>query len=607
MALAAGNGCTAHLTDGVNGPRCEGVPTTPVLTWDPVARRRRSTWSTSAGTRRSPTCSSRRRPSHRPATRCTPRRSTTSRTPTPTSRATSLSTGSSARAARSASAARRRCRPPAWPPTPSSSCRPPCRPSPLADVTTGELNFSWDDYYVTNRATTVGAPATRQGVQSAMQYRIQVDTDTAFQAPLVDERVVDQAAYTAFDRLYPEGKLLLAGPGDRLRRQRPHLVGAAARDQQVDHAARDRGARRRQPGRGHRPAALERAGVRRLLRRRGLQGRRPELLDRQPGRRRPTASRPAPTSPTPRCRRPARRTAGACASGTPHDNPGPWTTGRFFVKSTVPTLLSPAPARPSRPTRRCWPGSRWRVRPLPGERRRPRPAATSRRSRPPRRRTPSSTAAPPAPTRGRSPPSTATGSRSAPRARPSPWTPASRWCAAVEIQSPGGTGVGRHAHEHGPAVFDPADATLTYQWLRNGSQIFSATEPTYTLTAQDFAIGISLRVTGEACRLRRRDDGQQRHRRDGRRCPAGHQPADDHRDAAVRIEPCPSPPAPGRSPARPSSTSGYGPAHPSRERRAPTTRSPRQTPARTCPSRCWRPRPDSPTARRPHRPSSWRS
>ena len=36
--LASGGGCSVRLnSDGVTGPRCENVPTTPVLRWDPIA------------------------------------------------------------------------------------------------------------------------------------------------------------------------------------------------------------------------------------------------------------------------------------------------------------------------------------------------------------------------------------------------------------------------------------------------------------------------------------------------------------------------------------------------------------------------------------------
>ena len=87
---------------------------------------------------------------------------------------------------------------------------PAVNPLPLAVNATGEstgsgaANFRWTDYYVTNRAST-WATTGETGTQSAMQYRVQVDTDTAFQAPFVDQQVVDQASYTAFDRLLPRG------------------------------------------------------------------------------------------------------------------------------------------------------------------------------------------------------------------------------------------------------------------------------------------------------------------------------------------------------------------------------------------------------------------
>jgi hypothetical protein len=67
-----------------------------------------------------------------------------------------------------------------------------------------EITFSWNDYFDTNHATTwFGEKST----QSAKNYRVQVDDEPSFSAPLVDERVVDQATYTAFDTLFPEGTL----------------------------------------------------------------------------------------------------------------------------------------------------------------------------------------------------------------------------------------------------------------------------------------------------------------------------------------------------------------------------------------------------------------
>jgi len=67
-----------------------------------------------------------------------------------------------------------------------------------------EITFAWDDYHASNASTSwLG----ETGNQSAKGYRIQVDTEPSFQAPLLDDQTVDQTTYTAFDRIYPEGTL----------------------------------------------------------------------------------------------------------------------------------------------------------------------------------------------------------------------------------------------------------------------------------------------------------------------------------------------------------------------------------------------------------------
>lgn len=67
-----------------------------------------------------------------------------------------------------------------------------------------EISFDWQDYWETNQATSwLGEFST----QSARGYHIQVDNEPSFQAPLLDDKVVDQSTYTAPDRLYPEGTL----------------------------------------------------------------------------------------------------------------------------------------------------------------------------------------------------------------------------------------------------------------------------------------------------------------------------------------------------------------------------------------------------------------
>jgi hypothetical protein len=67
---------------------------------------------------------------------------------------------------------------------------------------TSEITFSWDDYYDTNQATTWNGETSNQ---TAKQYRIQVDDDPSFGTP-IDNQLVDQATYTEWSKLYPDGK-----------------------------------------------------------------------------------------------------------------------------------------------------------------------------------------------------------------------------------------------------------------------------------------------------------------------------------------------------------------------------------------------------------------
>lgn len=66
-----------------------------------------------------------------------------------------------------------------------------------------EITFSWQDYHDTNQATVWRG---EQANQSAQLYRVQVDTEPSFSTP-IDDIEVDQSTYTAFKKLYPEGKL----------------------------------------------------------------------------------------------------------------------------------------------------------------------------------------------------------------------------------------------------------------------------------------------------------------------------------------------------------------------------------------------------------------
>ena len=73
-----------------------------------------------------------------------------------------------------------------------------------------DVTFTWRDYLATNQDETT--PGSHSGVASvepdveAMQYRVQVDDDPNFQSPL-DTAVVDQTTYTAYGNTYPEGPL----------------------------------------------------------------------------------------------------------------------------------------------------------------------------------------------------------------------------------------------------------------------------------------------------------------------------------------------------------------------------------------------------------------
>lgn len=71
-----------------------------------------------------------------------------------------------------------------------------------SDPAGNEITFTWDDYFDTNQG--YEWPQTGElSYQSAKQYRIEV----FFEGNVIDRQVVDQPTYTAFDKLYPEGTL----------------------------------------------------------------------------------------------------------------------------------------------------------------------------------------------------------------------------------------------------------------------------------------------------------------------------------------------------------------------------------------------------------------
>lgn len=488
--LAAGGGCTAHLTDGVNGPRCEGVPTTPVLTWDPVPGaalymvyvsrdkgftnllEQSSSIPSTSNTMYAPTLDNEShtypdvegdRPLYWFIRPC---RTIGECGPSPVS-TSGMATNAFVKLS------------------------PAAQPFAVADATKGELGFSWRDYYVTNQMTTWGTTS-ETSTQSAMQYRVQVDTDTAFQAPFVDERTVDQAAYTAFDRLYPEGELFwrvqaIDSDGNGLTWSAPQPINKSTTPLELVAPTADSSVEGTVPLRWKAQAFVGSYDVE------VYKGDDPNFSI---GNRVFAANRiktssyvadtPLPSSGTAYRWRVRKRDTS--------DNPGPWTTGRFFVKSSLPTLLSPAPgaAQPANAPVLAW-------QPMAG--------ATTYQvtavSTTGRNIASVETAGTSYAVTVAAPTGTYTWEVTGLDSDRKPIGSASttftvdagvKVVRAVEIQSPGGTGVGATLTSTAP-IFNPADATTTYQWLRNGNPIYNATEPTYILTAQDFSIGISLKVT----------------------------------------------------------------------------------------------------------------
>lgn len=378
------------------------------------------------------------------------------------------------------------------------------------DPTKGEITFSWNDYYDTNHSIQ-WAQTGEDRPQSAMQYRIQVDDTESFGTGngLVDERTVDQATYTAFDTLYPEGTLYwrvqaIDSKGDALGNgrlswsetktftkssPRVELTGPVD-NQSVPGTAALRW--KPQPF-----AAQYKVEVYKNN----------DITFSAPNRVvlatvRTTAY--APTTPLP-------------VSATPYvwrvqridtdGNPGPWSwggnvdpsgnpVGRFTVASGLLELTSPAPGGVQPPngpvlTWRDYPGAvKYNVEvtaPAGGF------AATGQ-----------TVATAFAPTNN-----FATGTY--------PWKVTALDAASnvlgsaqssfvvdarlvatapPQVQAPSGTGVGATLTST-PPVWNQADVTMTYQWLRDGQPIAGATGTTYVLTVADYNKVISLRVTGK--------------------------------------------------------------------------------------------------------------
>jgi len=90
-----------------------------------------------------------------------------------------------------------------------------------ASSVTSEPAFSWTDYYDTNQGTPYQG-GSDPSYQTARTYRIQISQSATFNS-LVDDREVDQPFYTPQRPDPAAGAPLLARPGGRPRRQPPHV------------------------------------------------------------------------------------------------------------------------------------------------------------------------------------------------------------------------------------------------------------------------------------------------------------------------------------------------------------------------------------------------
>ena len=139
-------------------------------------------------------------------------------------------------------------------------------------VTSSEVSFDWNDYFDTNRATTWRGELSNQ---SAMQYRVQVSTSDTFSTRL-DDVLVDQSTYTAYDRLYPDGTLywrVQAIDGDS-----NGLAWSTVRSFVKSSPSASSATRSAAPTFGHDAVPLAGTAVQRVVPHRGLQERRCDVL-----------------------------------------------------------------------------------------------------------------------------------------------------------------------------------------------------------------------------------------------------------------------------------------------------------------------------------------
>lgn len=359
-----------------------------------------------------------------------------------------------------------------------------------SDPTGNEISFTWDDYFATNQA--YAWPQTGElSYQSAKQYRIEV----SFEGNVIDRQVVDQASYTASDRLYPEGTLewrvqaidsddngLTWSATKQLVKKSPQVaLTSPVNNTTVAGTTPFRWS----------PQAFASSYE--------IEINRNDDTTFAAGTRVTSATGVRTSAFSPSVPLPASSSAYVWhvrridASG----NKGPWSApGRFFVGSGNVTMLAPTAGTSVSPN---GPVLQWQ--PVAG-------AATY------------SVTAAPVGGSGTQVSATTVATAYAPPAYLTmggyQWTVVARdgngnevarasstftvdsqiqAVQAPEIQSPGGTGVGKTLTVR-EVSWNMSGVDTTYQWMRDGSAMFSATGTSYTLTTDDFGKVITVRATG---------------------------------------------------------------------------------------------------------------
>jgi hypothetical protein len=219
--LGTADACTSRLNaNGVDGPRCSTVPTSPVLSWSRVPgaslyqvwvntdasfttlMEPESSFAATSNLLYVPNLSS--QVSAYPDNDAASPTSAYYWAIVPCKSVTSCATSVRGNLGNATNAFVKK----SLPVVPKGPGRPADAPdAATAELTATDITFEWEDYLATNRAVEPAATVTgEQSDQSAMKYRIEVATDVNF-TDILETKEVDQTTFTSSARLYPEGPL----------------------------------------------------------------------------------------------------------------------------------------------------------------------------------------------------------------------------------------------------------------------------------------------------------------------------------------------------------------------------------------------------------------